>query len=134
MSCMTILFLNLQITRCFIRPHIKWAISLVIAYGHFNYSFYHPNRAVRGGEGYMQEKHRKRNKIKTVLKKRRNASIALWRLHNLLMTVMRLLTGAIIWEVEGRGSGSKEVAYHTSTDSPTQVKDLGTSQVFDLGW
>ena len=35
-------------------------------------------------------------------------------------------TGGIIWEVEGRGSGSKGVAYHT--DSPTQVED------FDLGW
>ena len=35
-SCITILFLNLQITRSDIRPHIKWAVSLVIAYGHFN--------------------------------------------------------------------------------------------------
>ena len=33
-------------------------------------------------------------------------------------------TGGIIWEVEGRGSGSKGVAYHA--DSPTQVKDLGS--------
>ena len=32
-----------------------------------------------------------------------------------------LPTGGIIWEVEGRGSGSKGVAYHT--DSPTQVED-----------
>ena len=32
-------------------------------------------------------------------------------------------TGGIIWEVEGRGSGSKGVAHHT--DSPTQVEDLG---------
>ena len=30
-------------------------------------------------------------------------------------------TGSIIWEVEGRGSDSKGVAYHT--DSPTQVED-----------
>ena len=30
---MTILFLNLQIIRLNIRPHIKWAVSLVIAYG-----------------------------------------------------------------------------------------------------
>ena len=29
-------FLNLQITRSDISPHIKWAVSLVIAYGHFN--------------------------------------------------------------------------------------------------
>ena len=29
-------FLNLQITRSDIRLHIKWAVSLVIAYGHFN--------------------------------------------------------------------------------------------------
>ena len=29
-------FLNLQITRSDIRPRIKWAVSLVIAYGHFN--------------------------------------------------------------------------------------------------
>ena len=35
-SCMTILFLNLQIIRSDIRPHIKWVVSLVIAYGHFN--------------------------------------------------------------------------------------------------
>ena len=35
-------------------------------------------------------------------------------------------TGGIIWEVGGRGSGSKGIAYHT--DSPTQVED------FDLGW
>ena len=35
--CMTILFfLNLEITRSDIRPHIKWAVSLVITYGHFN--------------------------------------------------------------------------------------------------
>ena len=34
-SCMTILFLNLQITISGIRPHIKWAVSLVIAYGQF---------------------------------------------------------------------------------------------------
>ena len=32
----------------------------------------------------------------------------------------------LFWEVEGRGSGGKGVAYHT--DSPTQVED------FDLGW
>ena len=37
-------------------------------------------------------------------------------------------TGGIIWEVEGRGSGSKGVAYHT--DSPTQVEVFD----FDLGW
>ena len=36
MSCMTILFLNVQITRSDIRPHMKWVINLVIAYGHFN--------------------------------------------------------------------------------------------------
>ena len=36
MLCMTILFLNLQITRSDIRQHIKWAVSLVIAYGHFS--------------------------------------------------------------------------------------------------
>ena len=36
-SCMTILFfLNLQHTRSDIRPHIKWAVSLTILYGHFN--------------------------------------------------------------------------------------------------
>ena len=48
-------FLNLQIIRSDIRPHIKWAGSLVIAYGHFQsssgvcvgiygltYSLYHP--------------------------------------------------------------------------------------------
>ena len=29
------LFRNLQITRSEIRPHIKWAVSLVVAYGHF---------------------------------------------------------------------------------------------------
>ena len=29
-------FPNLQFTRSDIRPHIKWAVSLVIAYGHFN--------------------------------------------------------------------------------------------------
>ena len=34
---MTILFLKLQITRSDIRPHIKWAVSLVIAYGQFNF-------------------------------------------------------------------------------------------------
>ena len=33
---MTILFQNLQISRSDIRPHIKWAVSLVIACGHFN--------------------------------------------------------------------------------------------------
>ena len=33
---MTILFLNLQITRSDIALHIKWAVSPVIAYGHFN--------------------------------------------------------------------------------------------------
>ena len=35
MSYITILFLKLQITRSDIRTHIKWAVSLVIAYGHF---------------------------------------------------------------------------------------------------
>ena len=30
-------FLNMQIIRSDIRPHIKWAVSLVIAYGHFNF-------------------------------------------------------------------------------------------------
>ena len=33
---LTILFLNVQITGSDIRPHIKWVVSLVIAYGHFN--------------------------------------------------------------------------------------------------
>ena len=37
MSCMTILFLKLQITRSDIKPHIKWAVSLLIAYGQFNF-------------------------------------------------------------------------------------------------
>ena len=37
-----------------------------------------------------------------------------------LLIAMILNTGGIIWEVEGRGSGSKGVAYHT--DSPTQVE------------
>ena len=32
---MAILFLNLQTNRTYIRPHIKWAVILVIAYGHF---------------------------------------------------------------------------------------------------
>ena len=32
MSCMTIL----ADARSDIRPHIKWAVSLVFAYGHFN--------------------------------------------------------------------------------------------------
>ena len=36
MSSMTILFPNLQIIRSDIRPYIKWAVSLVTAYGHFN--------------------------------------------------------------------------------------------------
>ena len=40
-----------------------------------------------------------------------------------LIPYIGLPTGGIIWEVEGRGSGSKGVAYHT--DSPTQVEDLG---------
>ena len=34
-GCMTILFLKLHITRSDITPHIKWAVCLVIAYGHF---------------------------------------------------------------------------------------------------
>ena len=34
-SHMTILVPNLQITRSDIRPHIKWVVCLVIAYGHF---------------------------------------------------------------------------------------------------
>ena len=33
---MTIIFLNLQIIRSDIGPHIKLAVSLVNAYGHFN--------------------------------------------------------------------------------------------------
>ena len=37
MSCITIPFLKLQITRSDIRPHTKWAVSLVIAYGQFNF-------------------------------------------------------------------------------------------------
>ena len=36
MSCMTIFFLNFQITRSDIRPNSKWVVSLVTAYGHFN--------------------------------------------------------------------------------------------------
>ena len=36
MSRNTIVFLNLQITITDTRPHIKWGVSLVIAYGHFN--------------------------------------------------------------------------------------------------
>ena len=35
--CIATLFLELQITRSDSRPHIKWAVSLVIAYGHFNF-------------------------------------------------------------------------------------------------
>ena len=37
-SCMNILFWKSQITRSDIRPDIKWAVSLVIAYGLFNLS------------------------------------------------------------------------------------------------
>ena len=36
MSCMTTLFLNLQITSSDVRPHIKWVVGLVITYGCFN--------------------------------------------------------------------------------------------------
>ena len=32
----TLLVLNLQITRSDIRPHIKWVVCVVIAYGHYN--------------------------------------------------------------------------------------------------
>ena len=35
-SCMPILFFHLQITKSDIRPHEKWAVSQVIADGHFN--------------------------------------------------------------------------------------------------
>ena len=35
-SCMTILSLNFQIARSDIRSNVKWAVGLVIAYGHFN--------------------------------------------------------------------------------------------------
>ena len=68
----------------------------------------------------------------------KQAYFTLFRLNNILLDCSTLLlmmsnnsyittcTGGIIWEVEGRGSGSKGVAYHT--DSPTQVED------FDLGW
>ena len=35
-SCMTIIVLNLQITRSDIRSHTKWTVSLVIEYGHSN--------------------------------------------------------------------------------------------------
>ena len=38
LSCMAIIFLNLQITRSDVRPYIKWTVSLVIAYGHVNLS------------------------------------------------------------------------------------------------
>ena len=34
--CLDHTFLNLQTTRSDIMPHIKWAVSLVIAYGHFD--------------------------------------------------------------------------------------------------
>ena len=37
-SCMTTLFLKLQITKSDIRPHMKWAVSQVITYGQFNFS------------------------------------------------------------------------------------------------
>ena len=37
-SCMIILFLNLQITTSDIRLHIKWAVGLVNAYSHFKFS------------------------------------------------------------------------------------------------
>ena len=36
MSYMTVVVLKLQIARSDIRPHIKWGVSLVIAYGFFN--------------------------------------------------------------------------------------------------
>ena len=35
--CMALYLLKLQITRLAIRPRIKWPVSLVIAYGHFNH-------------------------------------------------------------------------------------------------
>ena len=54
-ACMTILFRDVQISRSDIRPHIKWAVSLVILHMVFysssgvcvgmyglTYSFYHP--------------------------------------------------------------------------------------------
>ena len=49
------------------------------------------------------------------------------------MIILGHITGGIIWEVEGRGSGSKGTAYHT--DSPTQVLTNPSRRlVFDLGW
>ena len=39
---------------------------------------------------------------------------------SIFQEIQELTTGGIIWEVEGRGSGGKGVAYHT--DSPTQVE------------
>ena len=72
LSCMTILFLNLQITRSDVRPYIKWAVSLVIAYGHYNlpqgffvgmYGLtYHFNNL----EGHKQVKQMKMQKTKHV--------------------------------------------------------------------
>ena len=55
-------FSKSQITRSDIRPHLKWAVSLVTAYGHFNfsqgfvwvyeitYSLYHPSWGGGGGQ------------------------------------------------------------------------------------
>ena len=46
MSCMATSFVNLKIIKTDMRPQIKWAVSLVIAYGHFNHL---PGRREEGG-------------------------------------------------------------------------------------
>ena len=50
MSCMATSFVNLKIIKTDMRPQIKWAVSLVIAYGHFNHL---PGRREEGGGEYV---------------------------------------------------------------------------------
>ena len=45
--CMTILFINLQISRSDIRPHIKWAVSLVILHVVTLYCYMYYNKDVK---------------------------------------------------------------------------------------
>ena len=136
---MTILFLNLRIIKTDIRPHIKLAVSLVTAYGHFNtsiflrgcagmhgltYSLYHPRACKREGRVHI-------DMLKSVCWQRVHVWMTDGMRENALYSIHCILSG---WLDHGSNSQSKVRKFYCLVQVQLRTEVLRTPSSIWLGF
>ena len=103
-------FFNLKIARSYISPHIKWAVSLVFAYGHFNVplgcEWVTPTWHLMSHE-CIKDKVRIRIRIRIYLLARRNLLWDILRLPSSRRAALGLYVILTLW----RGRGANQPPY-----------------------